>query len=176
MFLLAQGFQYCTYTGSYYVVNDMASLATVAHLVTNTCLHDFYPMGKSISEQILELISEKVASGELEDASATIDQMGSGSKERKTARPKLRLTEQADVPQGDSGDGMALELKQPCQDHVADIISKKQQFFIAECCNPENVAQGILCVCVFFVWYGGVFLYFNVHQVHILNFKVILYT
>ncbi|XP_020631007.1 rRNA-processing protein efg1-like [Orbicella faveolata] len=55
-------------------------------------------------EQILELISEKVASGELEDASATIDQMGSGSKERKTARPKLRLTEQADVPQGDSGD------------------------------------------------------------------------
>ena len=38
--------------------------------------------------------------------------MGSGSKEIKTARPKLGLTklqaEQADVPQGDSGDGMAL--------------------------------------------------------------------
>ena len=46
------------------------------------------------------------------DASATIDQMGSGSKEIKTVRPKLLLTqlqaEQADVLQGDSGDGMAL--------------------------------------------------------------------
>lgn len=60
-----------------------------------------------ISEQILKLISEKIALGELEDASATIDQMGSESKERKTTRPKLRLAEQAGV-EGDSGDGMAL--------------------------------------------------------------------
>ena len=57
------------------------------------------------------MILDKVASGELEDASATIiDQMGRGSKERKMARPKLRLTEeikQADQEE-ESGDGMKL--------------------------------------------------------------------
>lgn len=63
-----------------------------------------------ISEQILKLISEKIALGELEDASAKINQMGSESKERKTTRPKLRLAEQAEQAgvEGDSGDGMAL--------------------------------------------------------------------
>lgn len=81
--------------------------------------------------------------------------MGSGSKERKTAKPKLRLTEQAeqaDVPQGDSGDGMSLQLKQPSQQHITEIVSKKRQFFIEECCNPENVAKGILRDCVFLFW------------------------
>ena len=36
--------------------------------------------------------------------------MGSESKERKTTRPKLRLTEQVEQAgvEGDSGDGMAL--------------------------------------------------------------------
>ena len=93
--------------------------------------------------------------------------MGSGSKERKTAKPKLRLTEQADVPQGDSGDGMSLQLKQPSQQHITEIVSKKRQFFIEECCNPENVAKGILRDCVFFC-FGGI-LYFKVHQVQNLN-------
>ncbi|KAL9963044.1 hypothetical protein ACROYT_G032207 [Oculina patagonica] len=57
-------------------------------------------------EQIFKVILEKVKSGELEDASATIEQMGRGSKEMKTPRPKLRLTEeveQADL-RGESGD------------------------------------------------------------------------
>ena len=54
--------------------------------------------------------------------------MGSGSKETKTARPKLRLTEeveQADV-QGDSGDGMAIELK----GHV-EAMMQRHCFFVA---------------------------------------------
>ena len=104
----------------------------------------------------------------MEDASATIDQMGSGSKEGKTARPKLRLTdeaEQADV-QGDSGDGMALELKGHVKAMIdADISSKEQHFlFIAECCNPENFVTHICC----FFFFSGVFVsklghYFKVH-------------
>ena len=46
------------------------------------------------AEQILKVVSEKVASGELEDASTTIGQMSSGLKERKTS--KLRLAEEAE--------------------------------------------------------------------------------
>ena len=61
-----------------------------------------------ILEQILKTIAKKVASGELEDASRTIGQMGSASKERKKKKPILLLSdgeaEQAD-PNGDSGDG-----------------------------------------------------------------------
>ena len=75
--------------------------------------------------------------------------MGSGSKEIKTARPKLRLTEQADVPQGDSGDGMALK---SLNSYVNTMLHFKEAttctFFIADFCNPENVARGILCVFV----------------------------
>lgn len=83
--------------------------------------------------------------------------MGSGSKERTTARPKLRLTEQADVPQGDSGDGIALELKQLCQHHAADVFffqCSSYSFFIAKYCNPENAAF----VCSFFLVRGYVFI------------------
>lgn len=46
-----------------------------------------------ISEHIHKVISEKVASGELEDASVTISQLSSGSKESKPG--KLRLMEEA---------------------------------------------------------------------------------
>ena len=61
-----------------------------------------------ILEQILKTITKKVASGELEDASSTIGQMGSASKERKKKKSVLVLSdgeaEQAD-PNEDSGDG-----------------------------------------------------------------------
>ena len=54
------------------------------------------------------MISDKVASGELVDASTTIDQMGRGSQEIKTERPKLRLTvkEEQDDQKEESEDGM----------------------------------------------------------------------
>ena len=41
-----------------------------------------------ISEQILEDISEKIAIGELEDASETIGQMGKGFKQTTAGKPK----------------------------------------------------------------------------------------
>ena len=66
---------------------------------------------RKISEQILKGISEKVASGELEDAFTTIDQMSSGFKERKGAKPKVILRVepgQADQ-KGESGEGEALQ-------------------------------------------------------------------
>ena len=42
----------------------------------------------TISEQILKDISEKIESGELEDASETIGQMGKGFKQKKAGKPK----------------------------------------------------------------------------------------
>lgn len=68
----------------------------------------FYKPYFEIAEHILEVISEKVASGELEDASTTISQMSSGSKERKPS--KLRLADdgvQAKQKEGKS-DGKAM--------------------------------------------------------------------
>ena len=44
-----------------------------------------------ISEQILKVISDKVANGELEDASATIGQMSSGLKGTSTAKLRLAI-------------------------------------------------------------------------------------
>ena len=48
-----------------------------------------------------------------------------------------------------------MHFKQPSEDHVAGIVSKKQQFFIEECCSPENVAQD-MCLCGFFFYCGDV--------------------
>ena len=44
-----------------------------------------------ISEQILKVISDKVANGELEDTSTTIGQMSSGSKGTSTSKLRLAI-------------------------------------------------------------------------------------
>jgi len=87
-------------------------------------------------EQILKLISEKVATGELEDASTTINQMGSESKERKTTRPKLRLAEHAEQAgvEGDSGDESE-EQDPPPMDNLDD------DFFINSSASTGSLVE-----------------------------------
>lgn len=70
----------------------------VTHFPQDTRYISLFPLTSCTNEEvrqkqehILEVISEKVASGELEDASTTISQMSSGSKERKPS--KLRLAD-----------------------------------------------------------------------------------